>query len=452
MKRSQQAELLGRKNCPPLNVVDHRLNRFVSASSNRFETVRARVFTMSVFLVVLLGAPTLFSYGIVGRISYGGHVIIATILLILPKKRVNIPLTIDLCSIYVLVECSFLLYFNSAALLGAFFWSPAIVAMFTIFFSPKKAMLTSVIYLFLILTFGLKLAYSHDFHFSDFISSENFTTVFLTIFCSQMFLAGIILTFERAKVRSKKEITVEHERHLESRRMAFVRELIGNVAHEINNPLAIIQASVLRLERAGLAKSSQEYIELINNIEEATNRVCSVRDNLGLFAVGDNREKLKATDVSSLFKRVIHQTKSKAIKSQLAFSDQSQSLRILCRPNQIGTALVALIVNAQEAIDKAELGRILVEAFLESQSLCFRVTDNGRGIPEDMRHKIFLPFFSTHSHQGSRGLGLSVSRGTIAEHGGCIEFENDPGNTRFIIRLPLNLSNQSINRPERRLS
>lgn len=452
MKHIRHAELLGLRRFPRVKVVDNWLNRFVSASSNRYETVRTRVFIISVFLVVLLGGPTLFSYGFVGVLAYSGHFVLALVVLLFPPKVLKIQRMIDIFSAYILVECSFLLYFNPAALSGSFFWSPATIAMFTIFYSPKKALLPSALYLALILAAGLRLGFTPGFQFHDYFSSETIGTIFLTVLSSQIFLAGVILTFERAKIRTEQELKIEHERRLEARRMVFVRELIGNVAHEINNPLAIIQASVLRLERAGLTKGSREYRDLISNIEEAVSRIRSVRDGLGLFAAGDNKEKLEAIDVRSLFKRVIQQTKNLGLYSHLAFSDRSQGLQILCRQNQIGTALVALIVNAQEAIEGRIDGRIVIEAFHENQNLCLKVTDNGKGIPDEMRDKIFLPFFSSHSRDGIRGLGLAVSRGTIAEHGGRIDLENVIGKTCFTIRLPLSIANQVMSRPERRLS
>jgi signal transduction histidine kinase len=453
MEIKKRAALLGLSPSKNLHAVDNWLNQFVFASSNRFEMVRNKVFIVCVILSAVIAGPSLFPYGIFGRIFYAVYVLMAMTLLFTAHSERKLSRLKVFYSVFLIVEI-YLLFFNSqTSLMTIVFWAPAVIAIFTMFHGIKKAILPCFVFIMSFIAFGFYLSRQPDFHFAAYMSKAQVLSILVTTLSSQAFLFGVILAFERAKRRAESDLNVEYERRLEARRMAFVRELIGNVAHEINNPLAIIQASVIRLERSGVILGTPEHDRMIQNVEEAFQRICSVRDGLGHFAVGDKKEKLEAIDVRSLFKKVIHQAKGSHAFSQLTFSDRSQGLQILCRAKQISTALYALIANAAEAIDSLEQGEILVEAYLDQRNLCFRVTDNGKGIPEELRDKIFLPFFSTHGRVQNRGLGLSVSRGTIAEHGGQIEYENQNAGTRFTIRLPLNLANQiSPLLQERRLS
>ncbi|RYZ51622.1 MAG: HAMP domain-containing histidine kinase, partial [Proteobacteria bacterium] len=442
MDIKDRAALLGFSPSKKLHVVDNWLNQFVFASSNRFEIVRNKVFIISVILSVLIAGPNLLPYGIIGQVFYGIYLLMAVLLVFTSRSTQKLNWLKILYSSFLLVEIYILFFISDKAFTAIVFWAPTVITMFSLFHGVRKAFLPCAVYIVSFIVFGFILSRQADFHFAAYMSKDQIVSILVTTLSSQVFLIGVIFSFERAKMRAENDLKVEYEKRLEARRMAFVRELIGNVAHEINNPLAIIQASVIRLERSGVLPNSQEHRQMIQNIEEAVLRICSVRDGLGHFAVGNKKEKLEAIDVRSLFKKVIHQVKGRAAFSHLIFSDRSQGLQILCRPKQICTALNALIANASEAIDCLDNGKILVEAYLDRQNLCLRVTDNGRGIAEELREKIFLPFFSTHGRSENRGLGLSVSRGTIAEHGGQIEYENQKDGTRFTIRLPLNLSNQ----------
>lgn len=453
MEIKNRAALLGFSPSKNLHVVDNWLNQFVFASSNRFEIVRNKVFIISVILSVLIAAPSLMPYGLIGEVFYGIYLLMAVMLFFSSRSTKKLNWLKIVYSTFLLVEIYILFLISDKAFTAVVFWAPTVITMFSIFHGPRKAFFPCIVYILSFIFFGYYLSRQPNFNFAAYMSKDQIVSILVTTLSSQVFLIGVIFSFERAKMRAESDLEIEYEKRLEARRMAFVRELIGNVAHEINNPLAIIQASVIKLERSGVLPGSFEHNQMIKNIEEAVLRICSVRDGLGHFAVGDKKEKLEAIDVRSIFKKVIHQVKGSAAFSHLIFSDRSQGLQILCRPKQISTALSALIANASEAIESLDNGKILVEAYLDRQNLCFRVTDNGRGIAEELREKIFLPFFSTHGRSENRGLGLSVSRGTIAEHGGQIEYENQEAGTRFTIRLPLNLSNQiSPLLQERRLS
>jgi signal transduction histidine kinase len=91
-------------------------------------------------------------------------------------------------------------------------------------------------------------------------------------------------------------------------------------------------------------------------------------------------------------------------------------------------------------------GKVCVGTFVEDNQLIVEVMDNGRGIPQEIQSRIFEPFFTTKGVGSGTGLGLLISNRIVADrHGGEIEFESKPGETRFRVRLPLTRNTPAVN-------
>jgi signal transduction histidine kinase len=110
--------------------------------------------------------------------------------------------------------------------------------------------------------------------------------------------------------------------------------------------------------------------------------------------------------------------------------------RIMGYGGELNQVWTNLLDNAIDAVDGK--GRICVGTFAESDHIVVEIVDDGVGIPEDVKAHIFEPFFTTKSVGAGTGLGLVISHRIVADrHGGEIEFESKPGETRFKVRLPL---------------
>jgi signal transduction histidine kinase len=102
-----------------------------------------------------------------------------------------------------------------------------------------------------------------------------------------------------------------------------------------------------------------------------------------------------------------------------------------------------LIDNAIDAVSGS--GKICVGTFVEGNQVVVEIVDNGRGIPAEIQTRIFEPFFTTKGVGSGTGLGLLISHGIVANrHGGEIEFDSKPGETRFKVRLPLTRSQAPV--------
>ncbi|SPE55792.1 Cyclic nucleotide-binding protein [Verrucomicrobia bacterium] len=109
--------------------------------------------------------------------------------------------------------------------------------------------------------------------------------------------------------------------------------------------------------------------------------------------------------------------------------------RIMAYGGELNQVWTNLIDNAIDAVDGS--GKICVGTFVEDNQVVVEIMDNGRGIPPEIQSRIFEPFFTTKGVGSGTGLGLLISHRIIADrHGGEIEFESKPGETRFKVRLP----------------
>lgn len=110
--------------------------------------------------------------------------------------------------------------------------------------------------------------------------------------------------------------------------------------------------------------------------------------------------------------------------------------RIMAYGSELNQVWTNLIDNAIDAVNGS--GKICIGTFVEDNQLVVEIMDNGRGIPLEIQARMFEPFFTTKAVGSGTGLGLLISHRIVANrHGGEIEFESKPGETRFKVRLPL---------------
>ncbi len=225
-------------------------------------------------------------------------------------------------------------------------------------------------------------------------------------------------------------------------KLASVGELAAGIAHEINNPLAVIS------EEAGLMKdlmnpefgadiSKQEIAVRLDNITESVFRCRDITRKL-LGFVRKTDFDLRPHDVHRLIDGVV----DGLLGPEMAVSNidivrkyGSAIPEIVTDGNQLQQVLLNIINNGVDAIVGA--GKITIRTAFERGMVCIDVSDTGKGIPPDRMDKIFMPFYTTKEVGKGTGLGLSVSYGIIKSLGGIITVDSTVGaGTTFTIRLP----------------
>jgi two-component system NtrC family sensor kinase len=220
-----------------------------------------------------------------------------------------------------------------------------------------------------------------------------------------------------------------------SEKLAAIGELTAGVAHEINNPTAVIQGNLdLLVELIGVhADPVREEIRLIN---QQVQRIQQIVTNLLQFArPAEFAGYVEPLDVNPLLSECLMLVRHLLGKTRIAvIQDKSATRHIAMNHNELQQVIVNLMVNAIHAMPDGGV-MTLVTCDWENIGVSISVTDTGAGIAPEILPRIFDPFFTTRKQHGS-GLGLSVSYGLLARYGNRITVTSEVGKgTVFTILL-----------------
>lgn len=251
-------------------------------------------------------------------------------------------------------------------------------------------------------------------------------------------------TLERRVAAKTQELERAQRQMIHVERMASLGKLAAVVAHEINNPLAsVLTYSKLLLKRVNNKGQASfdldETRQILEGIASESARCGDIVSNLLMFARRSGT-RMEPTDVNAVVRRVLFLLKHKMdLASVTATTTLGDDIgAVLCDPGQIEQALIALCVNAVEAMPGG--GEISVATLKEdTEGVSIAVRDTGPGIAEHVIPHIFEPFFSTKEQSESKGLGLglSVVYGIVQHHGGRTDVQSKLGSgTTFSLHLP----------------
>ena len=229
--------------------------------------------------------------------------------------------------------------------------------------------------------------------------------------------------------------------------MASLGEMSAGLAHEINTPLAIINARAwLMLERLQTTPSAPPELAVdIDKVIMTTERIAKIVKGLLSFSRGESTEPLDYADLSSLVDDVRALCEQRFKMAGINFIVDPVPIDFAqCRKHQIEQVLLNLLNNAFDAVSDLPEKWVRLSVVAESQSLKFIVTDSGAGIPEAIIKKMMQPFFTTKVIGKGTGLGLSISKGIIEHNGGTLEVNRNSKNTCFVIILPTRLKSEKI--------
>lgn len=215
-------------------------------------------------------------------------------------------------------------------------------------------------------------------------------------------------------------------------------EMARQVAHEIKNPLTPMKLSVQHLHQQVFygQKSAEEVKEMIVRISDTLIReiesLNNIANDFSKFA-RPITEDFVETDINETIRSILNLYQHDH-RLYLWTDLDSGSLPVHAAPDELKRVVLNLVKNAMEAIPSG--GLVVIRTVRHGGSAWIEVIDNGTGIPDDLKSRIFIPNFSTKS--AGTGLGLAICRKVILAHKGDITFSSTPGlGTTFTIRLPL---------------
>jgi two-component system NtrC family sensor kinase len=292
----------------------------------------------------------------------------------------------------------------------------------------------------------VKQEYSEAF---DEVNYANYATlVFLHLSALTILLVSILTTRHLIRVIKKRDVEADQlsRQLMEAGKMASLGELSAGVAHEINNPLAIMLTERQLLldladQTANLDEQFKEELkQSLNQIDQQVNRCKRITHNLLRFS-RRTRSVVEKVDLNSFLEEVVELMEREARSSGIKFmTELDGNLKpVLSDPSQLQQVFLNLITNAIDAHDGKPYGtiRISTQADDEHQQARIVFADTGSGIPKEILGKIFDPFFTTKAVGKGTGLGLSICYSTMQRLGGSISVRSEVGEgTEFTLTVP----------------
>jgi two-component system NtrC family sensor kinase len=285
------------------------------------------------------------------------------------------------------------------------------------------------------------------------------------------------LETEAALTREKEEQAVlirkletAHNQLLQSEKLASIGQLAAGVAHEINNPIGYVNSNLTTLggyieqllqlldvyknaetalpddspelrgiatakESADLEFLKKDVLDLLKESSDGIARVRRIVQDLKDFSHSDQGQWMPVDlhrGLDSTLNVVNNEIKYKA----MVVKEYGELPLVNCLPSQLNQVFMNLLVNAAHAIEAQ--GTITLRTGATGEEVWIEIEDTGCGIPEQIRTRIFDPFYTTKPVGKGTGLGLSISYGIIQKHGGRIDLESEVGKgSTFRIFLPI---------------
>ncbi|HET9237415.1 MAG TPA: ATP-binding protein [Oligoflexus sp.] len=249
--------------------------------------------------------------------------------------------------------------------------------------------------------------------------------------------------FERDLKLAQAEILQHREKLMRDARLTELGQMAGGVAHEINNPLAIVHGYTVRLRRE-LEKAkplSDEQKAMFASIERSCHRISTISRALLSYAHEGSYEQDVVFSLHKLKEECLELCQERMHSRDITLHVEASNLeqKISGKYVKLLQIIVNLLNNAIDAVTSSDEKWIRLELSLDGQELHVAVEDSGAGIPEHLRERIKSPFFTTKPIGKGTGLGLSIVDGIIRDMDGEFFLDTKAPHTRFVVRFPLAL-------------
>jgi len=239
------------------------------------------------------------------------------------------------------------------------------------------------------------------------------------------------------------EVEQQKAMAVQANKLAAIGELAASVAHEINNPLSVIQsrAELMKKMRSDVSENQRfNFDKNTEALEKMTIRINKIVKSLLGFSRSGAGEDFSIVRIQEIMSDMQMLSFEKARKKNIQIEIDCPDIELQCRPIQLSQVLTNLINNSIDAIEHTENPWIKIKCYLsDSSSISYFnlvVSDSGHGIDKEVQKKLMQPFFTTKARGKGVGIGLNISKNIIREHGGQLALDDQSINTTFHLRFP----------------
>ncbi|MDY7226024.1 sensor histidine kinase [Hyalangium rubrum] len=248
---------------------------------------------------------------------------------------------------------------------------------------------------------------------------------------------------EEDRQQTREALEATQTRAQEADRLAQVGRLAAGVAHEVNNPLAFIQANLrfLQEELPREGSSREECLEALKETQAGVVRIQQIVQDLTALARGGAEtqpRELGSCPLSMVIEESMRVASVRLKRLAVEVEVPTGVPAVRADARQLGQVLLNLLLNAADALEESRVERpkVALRVQAREQRVWLVLEDNGPGFPAEHLSRLFTPFFTTKAKGKGTGLGLALSRQYVEGFGGSLRAENRPeGGARFTVEL-----------------
>ncbi len=274
------------------------------------------------------------------------------------------------------------------------------------------------------------------------------TTTFVCFFKHLNNSSAILLIMKDVSDFKRKDelLKIQEQSMINSSRLASLGEMAAGLAHEINNPLAVIigRVEMFMSQINNGPVTEVEINKTMSKIQDMAFRISKIVTSMRKISKTNKAEDLVETSLTMVIEDILNISSEKIRNSSVSldYSQVSKALLVEVNFSQLSQVIINLINNSLDELAKLPDGNRNIWISTEEVEGCalLKIRDSGTGIPMEVRAKLFQPFFTTKDVGKGTGLGLSISKALMVEMGGDLELSAELSQTCFILKFKKNQS------------